>query len=44
MSPHLEFAAGFMLCGLLIVLYQLNRLIDILQEFISMLKEEFKDD
>ena len=33
-----------MLCGLLIVLYQLNRLIDILQEFISMLKEEFKDD
>ena len=45
MSPGLlEFAAGFMSCGLLIVLYQLNRLIDILRELLLLLKEELKDD
>ena len=45
MSPGLlEFAAGFMACGLLIVLYQLNRLIDILRELLLLLKEELKDD
>ncbi len=45
MSPDLlNFAAGFMCCGLLIVLYLLSRAIDILREFISMLKEELKDD
>lgn len=45
MNPGLlEFAAGVGCCGLLIVLYQLNRLIDILQEFLLLLKEELKDD
>ncbi len=45
MSPGLlDFAAGFGCCALLIVLYQLSKAIDILREFMSMLKEELKDD
>lgn len=45
MSPGLlEFAAGFGCCGLLITLYLLNKAIDILREFISVLKEELKDE
>ena len=45
MSPGLlEFAAGFMCCGLFVLLYLLSKAIDILREFISMLKEELKDE
>lgn len=44
MPAPFEFIGGFMCCGLLIVLYLLNRLIDILREFISVLKEELKDE
>ncbi len=45
MSPGLlEFAAGFGCCGLLVGLYLLSKAIDILREFMSMLKEELKDD
>lgn len=45
MSPgFLEFAAGFMCCGFIVLLYLLSKAIDILREFISMLKEELKDE
>ena len=45
MSPGLlEFAAGIMCCGLLVGLYLLNKAVDILRDFISMLKEELKDE
>lgn len=45
MSPGLlEFAAGFMCCGLLVMLYLLSKVIDILREFISMLKDELRDE
>jgi len=45
MSPDLlNFIAGFMCCAILIVLYLLSKAIDILREFISMMKEELKDD
>ncbi len=44
MPPLLAFALGFFCCGLLITLYLLSKAIDILREFISMLKEELKDE
>ena len=45
MSPGLlEFATGFMCCGLLVALCLLNKAVDILRDFISMLKEELKDE
>lgn len=45
MSPDLlNFAAGFMCCGLLIMLYLLSKVIDIVREFVSMLKEFMEDE
>jgi len=45
MSPDLlNFAAGFMCCAILIMLYLLSKVIDIVREFVSMLKEELKDE
>jgi len=45
MSPDLlNFTAGFMCCAILIMLYLLSKVIDIVREFVSMLKEELKDE
>jgi len=44
MPPSFEFVSGFICCGVIVALYLLSRAIDILREFISMLKEELKDD
>lgn len=43
-SGLIEFAAGFGCCGLLVTLYLLSKAIDILREFISVLKDELKDE
>ena len=42
--PTFEFIGGFMCCSVIVGLYLLNKTIDILREFISMLKEELKDE
>ena len=44
MPTSFEWFIGFSCFGLLALLYLLNRLIDILREFISVLKEELKDE
>ena len=44
MPTSFEFIGGFMCCGLIVGLYQLSKAIDILREFISMLKEDLKDE
>lgn len=42
MPPSFEFVGGFMCCGLIVLLYQLSKAIDILREFISMLEDELR--
>ncbi len=45
MSPDLlNFAAGFMCCAMLTMLYLLSKVIDIVREFVSMLKEFIEDE
>lgn len=40
----ISFVAGFICCVLIVGLYQLSKVIDILREFITILKEELRDD
>lgn len=40
----MSFVAGFLCCVLIVGLYQLSKVIDILREFISVLKDELRDE
>jgi len=43
MAPPLSFFLGFMCCGLIVILYLLYRLIEVLKEFVMILKDELID-
>lgn len=43
-DPLLIFIAGFISCSVLIALYLLNRLIDVLSEMVSILRDELKNE